>query len=346
MLRRIAPVDDPAVLVDASTSDDAAVYRLDRDRALVVTTDFFTPIVDDPYDFGRIAAANALSDVYAMGGAPVLALNLVGFPRKLLGRGILEAIIEGGGAVAREAGVAVLGGHSIDDAEPKYGMCVVGLVHPDRIVRNSTARPGDALVLTKPIGTGVIATAIKAEAAPAEAVTAAVAAMTRLNRAAAAAMIRHQAHACTDITGFGLLGHLLEMVRASDVRARLDPAAVPVLPHARPLAEAGHVPGGTRRNRTDLADSVDWGDTDDVTRNLLADAQTSGGLLIALPPEQATALVAELNEGGDRRDDGDGGGDGSDGPHGAAIIGVVEPWAAATERTRILLEPGLLPPRS
>jgi selenide, water dikinase len=282
------------VLVDASTADDAAVYRLDDERALVVTADFFTPIVDDPYDFGRIAAANALSDIYAMGARPLLALNLVAFPRRLLGQGILETILQGGGAMAREAGVAVLGGHSIDDDEPKYGLCVVGEIAPGEVMRNSTARPGDALVLTKPIGTGIISTAIKAGAAPAAAVTAAVDSMTTLNRAASEAMRRHGAHACTDVTGYGLLGHLREMMAASGVSARVDAGAVGMLPHARELAAAGHVPGGTRRNLEDLAGSVDWGDTDQLTRTLLADAQTSGGLLIALPPDAARALLDEL----------------------------------------------------
>jgi selenide, water dikinase len=294
VLRHILPVDDPAVLVDASTADDAAVYRLDEDRALVVTADFFTPIVDDPYDFGRVAAANALSDIYAMGARPLLALNLVAFPRRLLGQGILEAILRGGGALAREAGVAVLGGHSIDDAEPKYGMCVVGEVRPADVVRNSTARPGDVLVLTKPIGTGVIATAIKAGAAPAGSVAAAIASMTTLNRRASEAMLRHGVHACTDVTGYGLLGHLLEMVTASGVSARIDPSSVDRLPAARELAAAGHIPGGTHRNLKDLEGSVDWGDTDGVTRTLLADAQTSGGLLMALAPDAARSLVDEL----------------------------------------------------
>lgn len=284
--------------MDAATADDAAVYRLDDDRALVATADFFTPIVDDPRDFGRIAAANALSDIYAMGARPLLALNLVAFPRSLLDRGILEAILRGGDEVAREAGVPVLGGHSIDDQEPKYGLCVVGEVHPDRLVRNSTGLDGDALVLTKPLGTGIIATAIKAGAAAEEAVAGAVAWMTTLNRRAAEAMVRHAAHAATDVTGYGLLGHLREMATASGLAATLDATAVPLLPGARELAEAGHVPGGTKRNLDDVAPKVDWGSTDAVTRTLLADAQTSGGLLVALPREAAEALVAELRQEG------------------------------------------------
>jgi selenide, water dikinase len=337
VLRHLVPVDDPAVLVDASTADDAAVYRLDDDRALVVTADFFTPIVDDPYDFGRIAAANALSDIYAMGARPLLALNLVGFPRDLLGRGILEEVLRGGGEVARSAGVAVVGGHSIDDAEPKYGLCVIGEVRPDNVVRNSTARAGDALVLTKPLGTGIIATAIKAGGAPDAVIGAAVASMTSLNRTAAKLMRRHGVHACTDVTGYGLLGHLREMAAGSGVGARIDAAAVPILPGARELAAAGHVPGGTKRNLDDLADFVDWGDTDPLTRTLLADAQTSGGLLMALPMDAAEAMVRELAEElaagaarqpGERGEPGEPAAAGMRGaPDAPAVVGVVEEGA-------------------
>lgn len=304
MLRPILPVDDPAVLVDATTGDDAAVYRIDVDRALVVTTDFFTPIVDDPAAFGRIAAANALSDIYAMGATPLFTLSLVGFPRRLLDRGILDEIAGAGAQLMREAGAPVLGGHSIDDPEPKFGFCVIGEVDPDEIVRNSTARAGDALVLTKALGTGIVATALKAGQASPEAVEAAVASMTTLNAEAARAMRQHDVHACTDVTGYGLVGHLREMAEASGVSARIEAAAVPILAGARALAEAGQVPGGTRRNLDDTADSVDWGDTDDPTRLLLADAQTSGGLLIALPHEGAERLVAEID--------------------GAAVIGALE----------------------
>ena len=284
--------------MDASTADDAGVYRLDDDRALVVTADFFTPIVDDPYDFGRVAAANALSDIYAMGARPILALNLVCFPRGLLDRGILEEILRGGADIARHAGAPILGGHSIDDEEPKYGLCVVGEVSPDAVVRNSTARAGDALVLTKPLGTGVIATAIKAGAASADVIAAAVASMTTLNRAAAETMRRHGVHACTDVTGFGLLGHLREMAAGSGLAATIDADAVPLLPGALELARAGHVPGGTRRNLEDVGAAVDWGPLDDeARRTILADAQTSGGLLIALPRDRAEALVADMREG-------------------------------------------------
>lgn len=293
------PFDDPAVLVDASTGDDAAVYRLDAERALVATTDFFTPIVDDAYDFGRIAAANALSDIYAMGAKPLFALNLVAFPRALLGEGWLSEIVRGGGEVAREAGIPVIGGHSIDDAEPKYGLCVIGEVEPDRIVRNSTGRPGDRLVLTKPIGTGIIATAIKRGAAPEDAVRAAVASMTTLNRAAAEAMLRAGAHAATDVTGFGLLGHLHELARASGLEAHISAGEVPLLPHAVELVEAGYIPGGTRRNRADVAHAVAWADAvPEPLRVLLADAQTSGGLLIAVAPDRVDDLLSALEEAG------------------------------------------------
>lgn len=300
------------MLVDSTTSDDAAVYRIDADRALVATVDFFTPIVDDPYDFGRIAAANALSDIYAMGARPLFALNLVSFPRKLLGEGVLREIVRGGGEVARLAGVAVLGGHSIDDPEPKFGMCVVGEVNPERVVRNSTAEPGDVLVLTKPIGTGVIATAIKQGAlaqgkseqggsgqgaSEQNVVAAAVASMTTLNRGAAEAMLRAGAHAATDITGYGLLGHLHELARASGLAARVDAAAVPLLPGALDLAARGLIPGGTRRNETDLAASIHWeAEVDAPLRTLLYDAQTSGGLLIAIARERLPNLLTALAE--------------------------------------------------
>ncbi len=281
--------------MDARTSDDAAVYRLDADRALVATADFFTPVVDDPLDFGRIAAANALSDIYAMGARPLFALNLVAFPRTLLGQGILEDILRGGGEAAREAGIAVVGGHSIDDPEPKFGLCVVGVVSPERVVLNSGARPGDRLVLTKPIGTGVISTALKAGAAVPEAVAAAIASMATLNRAAAEAMLHVGVHAATDVTGFGLLGHLHELLVASGAAARVRAGAVPLLPDALPLCRDGHIPGGTRRNQDDLAADIDW--SDDVPsplRVLLCDAQTSGGLLIAVSAERSDRLLDEL----------------------------------------------------
>jgi selenide, water dikinase len=283
------------VLVDASTSDDAAVYRISDERALVATVDFFTPIVDDPYDFGRIAAANALSDIYAMGARPLFALNLIGFPRDLLHTGMLEEIVRGGGEVALKAGIAVVGGHSIDDAEPKFGMCVIGEGHPDLLTRNSGAQPGDVLVLTKPIGTGIIATAVKRGIAADDVVRSAVDVMTTLNRGAAEAMIRIGVSAATDVTGFGLPGHLRNMLRASGTAAEISAAQVPLLPGVGELAADGCIPGGTRRNMDDLADDMVWEDSlTDLQRLLLCDAQTSGGLLIAVPAARAEALLAEL----------------------------------------------------
>ncbi len=293
-------MEDPRVLVDATTGDDAAVYRLSDGRALVVTLDFFTPIVDDPRDFGRIAAANALSDVYAMGGRPLFALNLLSFPRDLLGEGLAEEIIRGGSEKAREAGIPVVGGHSIDDAEPKYGMVAVGEVDPGAMLANDGARPGDDLVLTKPLGTGIVATAIKAGECPPAVLAAAVESMARLNRGAAEAAVAAGAHAATDVTGYGLTGHLGNMARASGVSARIDAATVPVLDGVGALIEAGHVPGGTRRNLADAADSVSYeGEVSETTRLLLADAQTSGGLLIASPPRRTAMLTGELEARGE-----------------------------------------------
>jgi len=295
VLRHVPVATDPRILVDAATRDDAAVFRLTADRAIVATVDFFTPIVDDPYDFGRIAAANAFSDVYAMGGTPLLALNLVGWPRDTLPYELLGEVLRGGGDVARAAGAFVLGGHSIDDPEPKYGMAVVGEVHPDRITTNAGARPGDALVLTKPIGTGVLTTALKRDLVSEAELAPAVAAMTTLNAAAARAMLAVGVHAATDVTGFGLLGHLHSLLEASGAAAEVTAQAVPLLPHARDMAARGAVPGGTQRNLTSLADAVSFAvGVEETTRVLLCDAQTSGGLLIAVPPDKTEALVTAL----------------------------------------------------
>ena len=286
---------DPRILVDASTRDDAAVYRLTEDRALVATVDFFTPIVDDAYDFGRIAAANAFSDLYAMGATPLLALNLVGWPRATLSLDLLGDVLRGGQDIAREAGAFVLGGHSVDDPEPKYGMVVIGEVHPERLVTNAGARPGDALVLTKPIGTGILTTALKRDLLPAAALAGAVRVMTTLNAGAARAMLSVGPHAATDVTGFGLLGHLHNLLRASDVAAELVAADVPVLPGTREMLAQGAVPGGTTRNLDSLRDSVRFSDAvSDADRTLLADAQTSGGLLIAVAAERVERLCEAL----------------------------------------------------
>jgi selenide,water dikinase len=290
------PNDDARVLVDASTGDDAAVFQLDENRALVATADFFTPIVDDAYDFGRIAAANALSDIYAMGARPLFALNLVGFPRDLLGESILGDILRGGADIAREAGIAIVGGHSIDDAEPKYGLSVVGEVHPQKIVRNGGAQFGDALILTKPIGTGIIATALKNDKASPESVAAAINSMVTLNRIASEAMLEFGAHAATDVTGFGLVGHLNEMVRASSgIGARLHISQLPLLEGTPDLAQAGQIPGGTRRNYEDAQAFAQFADQlPEWLRFLVCDAQTSGGLLIACPQQTAQNLLHTL----------------------------------------------------
>ncbi len=298
VLRHLVPLEDEHVLVDASTGDDAAVYALGDGRALVVTLDFFTPLVDDPYDFGRIAAANALSDLYAMGAEPLFVLNLLAFPRALLGEGLVEEIIRGGSDIAREAGVPIMGGHSVDDPEPKYGLVAVGEVPVEKLVTNAAAEAGDLLVLTKALGTGVVATAIKAEAASDAATTAAVKSMTALNREAAAAMIRVGVRAATDVTGYGLLGHLGTLLLQSGVAAEIVAENVPVLPEDSELIAAGHVPGGTRRNLEDLEDRVDFGDQDETTRLILADAQTSGGLLISVPEERAEELMELLEAAG------------------------------------------------
>ena len=297
VLRHVLPVEDQNVLVGHTTGDDAAVYRLTDDRALVVTADFFTPVVDDPYDFGRIAATNALSDIYAMGAKPLFVLNLVGFPRRLLSEGILDEIMRGGSDVMRSVGVPILGGHSVDDDEPKYGLVAIGEVDPVRMVTNSSARAGDALVLTKPIGSGVIATAIKNVQAPENVVAIAVDSMTTLNADAASVMVSNGITAATDVTGFGLLGHLRSLMRASNVSATLQADKVPMLLGARKLAEAGHIPDGSKRNLDDLASDVSFETSvDKVTKILLADAQTSGGLLMSVPAERLENVTDGLAE--------------------------------------------------
>jgi selenide,water dikinase len=286
---------DADVLVGAETYDDAGVYRVSDDLALVQTVDFFTPIVDDPRDFGRIAAANALSDVYAMGARPVTALNLVGFSLERLDGEVLAQILAGGAEVTRRAGVTIVGGHSIDDPEPKYGLAVTGVVHPDRLVRNSTARPGDALFLTKPIGGGAVTTAAKRGTAPASVIRACTDVMVGLNADAAAAALAVGPSAMTDVTGFGLLGHLYEMALASGVEARVEASAVPALEGAAELLAGGALAGGSRRNREWVEPHVRWADeVAEPVRALLCDAMTSGGLLIAVPSERAAAMQEAL----------------------------------------------------
>jgi selenide, water dikinase len=287
------------LLIGAAEGDDAAVLRLDGQRALVLTTDFFTPIVDDPGDWGRIAAANALSDVYAMGGRPLFAVNLAAWPGDGLDVAVLGQVLRGGAQVAAEAGCLVAGGHTIDDPVPKYGLAVVGLADPERLMTIDRAAPGDQLILTKPVGTGVIATALKRGTPPAAVVQAAVAAMTQLNAAASQAALAAGVRAATDVTGFGLLGHLHRMLAASQAAARIDAAAVPLLPGAAELAAAGFVSGGTRANTarmgpvTSLDPAIPAG-----LAVLLYDAQTSGGLLLAAPAPAAPALLGGLRSAG------------------------------------------------
>jgi selenide,water dikinase len=299
ILHGLPRFDHPDVIVGTETNDDAGVFRLRDDLAIVNTVDFFTPIVDDPYVFGQVAAANALSDVYAMGGEPRTALNIVGFPKGKMDIEVLGDILRGGADKAHEAGVVVIGGHSLIDAEIKYGMAVTGVIHPDRVIRNVGARDGDVLVLTKPLGTGIITTAIKRQAATARSMEAAIASMSTLNRDASTIMREFTVHACSDITGFGLLGHGQEMASGSGVTLELEATSLPVLPDALRLAEEGHVTGGCRRNREYLQDKIAIEPSVGAGHVEVAfDPQTSGGLLIAVPGGEAAALVERLHAGG------------------------------------------------
>ncbi|RLC62209.1 MAG: selenide, water dikinase SelD [Chloroflexi bacterium] len=299
VLAKLPLPTDPAVLVGVETSDDAAVYKLDDDLAIVQTVDFFTPIADDPYDFGAISAANSLSDIYAMGARPLFALNIVAFPSNRLPVEVLHRILQGALDKAAEAGVSVIGGHTVDDTEPKYGMAVTGVVHPKRVLTNAAARPGDQIVLTKPIGTGIIATAVKRGLADEATAQEAIALMAALNRDAAEAMVEVGVSACTDVTGFGLLGHLREMTAGAGVDAVVYADRVPVLGAAWTFAGAGVVPGGTRDNLAFVEPHVDWDEAiSEVQKLILADAQTSGGLLIAVGRERLDTLLAALAERG------------------------------------------------
>ncbi len=281
------------------TSDDAGVYQLSDEIALVQTVDFFTPIVDDPFTFGQIAVANALSDVYAMGGTPLTGMNLVAFPIKTMPSSILKEILLGGLSKMKEAGVALVGGHSIEDPEIKYGLAVTGLIHPKRILTNAKARVGDKLVLTKALGTGIIATALKGGMASEDAVRKIVESMVTLNRAASEWMIKCGAHACTDITGFSLIGHALEMATASQVGLVIQSEAIPIFPEAMEYAKMGLVPGGAHSNRQFFSCKVETQSTvDEVLMDILYDPQTSGGLFISLPPNDAEKLVAMLKQEG------------------------------------------------
>ena len=283
VLGALPPIVDPNVLVATAGRDDAAVYRIAPDRALVATVDFFTPIVDDPADFGAIAAANAVSDVYVMGARPMFALGITAFPREKLGAGLLEKIVAGGAAKLAEAGVVVVGGHSVDDPEPKFGYAVIGEVHPDRIMTHEGAHAGDVLFLTKPLGSGLVATAIKRGLCPPALEREAVAVMSMLNRQASEAMLAAGATAATDVTGYGLIGHLANIKGGADVELR----AVPFMDGVRDLAEKDLFPSGSRRNYDAYRGQVEWGDTSELEQMMLCDAQTSGGLLVAVPPADA-----------------------------------------------------------
>ena len=288
---------NPNVLVGLDTSDDAGVYQLTEDLAIVQTLDFFTPIVDDPYDFGQVAATNAISDVYAMGGTPITALNIVAFPITKLDKSVLSEILRGAADKLKEAGIALVGGHSIDDNEPKFGLQVTGTIHPDKVRTNAGAKPGDKLILTKPIGVGITTSGIKKGLVSNEQETRVTEVMTTLNKTAAEVMADYDVHASTDVTGFGLLGHASEMAAGSQVGIRITANDVPLLDGIKELAEQGSIPGGTKSNFNYLLDTVTYPDS--MTQNekwILCDAVTSGGLLISVSKEDAEALMTALQQ--------------------------------------------------
>lgn len=295
ILKDMPAAHDRNILVGTETSDDASVYRINDTTALVQSVDFFTPVVDDPYDFGAIAAANALSDIYAMGAHPLFALNIVGFPSNRLSEKVLKDILKGASDKCREAGIHILGGHTVEDNEPKFGMVVTGTVHPEKFISNSGAKKGDVLILTKPLGTGIISTAVKRGLAEEATASEAVRIMSSLNAGAALAMEKFPVNSCTDITGFGLLGHLKEMATASVVRVRIDAGKVPLIKGTMELAAAGAIPGGSRNNLAFVSGMVEWGES--ISENMklvLCDAQTSGGLLISLPGKYAQDFIRYL----------------------------------------------------
>lgn len=297
ILSGLPPERDANLLVGVEKWADAAIYRLTSEIALVQTLDFFTPIVNDPFNFGRIAAANSLSDVYAMGGKPITAMNIVSFPVKELDKSVLRTILEGGLEVVHQAGAVMAGGHSVEDPELKYGLSVTGVVHPDRFLTNDNAKEGDVLVLTKPLGTGILATALKGGALNEKLTADVTELMATLNRGAAEAMMEVGVNSVTDITGFGLLGHALEMAKASNVGIRLYAEEVPIMTDVLALASMGMVPGGSFRNRKFCASHVQVApELDPLLVDLLSDAQTSGGLLISVPGEKANLLVQKLLE--------------------------------------------------
>ena len=289
--------DDERVVVGFDKADDAAVVRLEGDRYILQTVDFFTPIVDDPYMYGQIAAANSISDIYAMGGTPLFALNILGFPINDLPIEILSKILQGGADKAKEAGVSIIGGHSIDDKEPKYGLVVTGEVSQDQLVKNSGAEPGDAILLTKPLGTGIITTGIKKEQASAESISAAVDSMALLNKLAGSMLNEHSVHAATDVTGFGLLGHAAELCRNSNVAMQINYSDLKFLPGTKQLAQQDNIPGGTKRNLSYASQFTHFAESiTELHQLMIADSQTSGGLLIALPQERADKFLINYND--------------------------------------------------
>ena len=288
---------DPKIIVNSTTFDDAGIYRLDRHRALVQTVDFFTPIVDDPFSYGQIAAANSLSDIFAMGGRPLTALNIVGFPTDLIRPRVIAAILRGGLAKAAEVGCAIIGGHSIRNPEPIYGLAVTGVIDVRRLTTNANARPGDLLVLTKPLGTGIATTAIKRRAASRTLQIRVIALMSKVNTVGAELAELRLVRAATDVTGYGLMGHLISLCRASRVSAEVDTSAVPMISdEIADLIEQGCVPGGSRENLVATTVAVDWGKTDEPQRILLTDAQTSGGLLLCVPEAKLEKVLGILRQ--------------------------------------------------
>lgn len=297
ILESLPKSKDPNLMVGIETSDDGAVYKVNDEIALIQTLDFFTPVVDDPYVFGQVAAANALSDIYAMGGEPKVALNIVAWPN-CVNPAFLGRILEGGASKVMEAGAVLAGGHSIQDDEPKYGLSVTGFVHPDKIFKNCGARPGDVLILTKPLGTGIVNTAVKADMASEEAKAEVIRVMTSLNKTAKRVIEHHDVHSCTDVTGFGLAGHSIEMAEGSGVTIEIHMADLPVQKAAPELAKMGLVPAGAYRNRSYTEEKIDFGDTEEYLCDIFCDPQTSGGLLVSVTPEEGQAILKELSEAG------------------------------------------------
>ncbi len=293
ILEHLPKFQDPSLLVGIETSDDGAIYKVNDDLALIQTLDFFTPVVDDPFTFGQIAAANALSDIYAMGGEPKVALNIVAWPN-CLNPAILGRILEGGASKVLEAGAVLAGGHSIQDEEPKYGLSVTGFVHPDKVFKNCEAQPGDVLILTKPLGTGIVNTAVKADLASQEAKEEVIKVMTSLNRKAKQVIEQYEVHSCTDVTGFGLAGHSVEMAEGSGVTLEFSVSDLPVQKEAFELARMGLVPEGAYKNRSYTSERVDYADTEEYMIDIFCDPQTSGGLLISVSREDGERIMEDF----------------------------------------------------